>query len=193
MTLIVFMLFVTACSGTGKEEGTGTVDTGPKESGTEEIKPVTLTFLSAWNGGGAGFPQDQENNPVAQQIREKTGVTLKLESITTSEVEKLNTIFASGTVPDIVNAPFWSTTGGEGQVIKKAAMEGQLLDLTPYLDKYPNIKRLVTTGIAKDFAEFDLNSPEFEGKTYLIPTETRTVPLRAFIIGITASLQGEIS
>ena len=98
MTLIVFMLFVTACSGTGKEEGTGTVDTGPKESGTEEIKPVTLTFLSAWNGGGAGFPQDQENNPVAQQIREKTGVTLKLESITTSEVEKLNTIFASGTV-----------------------------------------------------------------------------------------------
>ncbi|WP_254663995.1 extracellular solute-binding protein [Paenibacillus sp. HGF5] len=174
MTLIALLLLatMTACTGKGGGEDAGTVDTGPKEQGTEEIKPVTLSFLSAWNGGGAGFPQDQENNPVAGQIREKTGVTLKLESITTSEVEKLNTIFASGTVPDIVNAPFWSTTGGEGQVIKKAAMEGQLLDLTPYLDKYPNIKRLVTTGIAKDFAEFDLNSPEFEGKTYLIPTET---------------------
>src|SRR5690606_18028398 len=142
------------------------------ETGAEQFKPVTLTYLSAWNGGGGAFPQDQENNPVAQKIREKTGVTLKMESITTSEVEKLNTIFASGTVPDIVNAPFWSTTGGEGQVIKKAAMEGQILDLTPYLDKYPNVKRLVTTGIAKDFNEFDLNSPEFEGKTYLIPTET---------------------
>ncbi|WP_325168662.1 extracellular solute-binding protein [Paenibacillus sp. S28] len=174
MTLIALLLLVTmtACTGTGKEEGAGTVDPGTNKSGSEEIKPVTLTFLSAWNGGGAGFPQDQKNNPVAQKIREKTGVTLNLESITTSEVEKLNTIFASGTVPDIVNAPFWSTTGGEGQVIKKAAMEGQLLDLTPYLDKYPNIKRLVTTGIAKDFAEFDLNSPDFGGKTYLIPTET---------------------
>ncbi|MEC0239970.1 ABC transporter substrate-binding protein [Paenibacillus dokdonensis] len=175
MALIALLLLVTmtACTGTGKKEEAGTVDTGPtKESGTKEIKPATLTFLSAWNGGGAGFPQDQKNNPVAQKIREKTGVTLNLESITTSEVEKLNTIFASGTVPDIVNAPFWSTTGGEGQVIKKAATEGQLLDLTPYLDKYPNIKRLVTTGIAKDFAEFDLNSPDFKGKTYLIPTET---------------------
>lgn len=175
MTLITLLLLVTmtACTGTGKEGEAGTADTGPtKESGTKEMKPVTLTFLSAWNGGGAGFPQDQKNNPVAQKIREKTGVTLNLESITTSEVEKLNTIFASGTVPDMVNAPYWSTTGGEGQVIKKAAKEGQLLDLTPYLDKYPNIKRLVTTGIAKDFAEFDLNSPEFEGKTYLIPTET---------------------
>ena len=69
-------------------------------------KPVALTCLSAWNGDGGTFPQDQENNLVAQKIREKTVVTLKLESITTSEVKKLNTIFASDTVPDIVNAPF---------------------------------------------------------------------------------------
>ncbi|NIK75314.1 putative aldouronate transport system substrate-binding protein [Paenibacillus castaneae] len=179
MSLIVILILVTttACMGKGGNGDGGTIKSSNepgtvKDSGTEVIKEANLTFLSAWNGGGAGFPQDQKDNPVAKQIREKTGVTLKLESITTSEVEKLNTIFASGTVPDIVNAPFWSTTGGEGQVIKKAAMEGQLLDLTPYLDKYPNIKRLVTTGIAKDFNEFDLNSPEFEGKTYLIPTET---------------------
>lgn len=176
ITLIALLL--TACAGSGGNKEASTVNSGSNEpgsvneTGAEEFKPVTLTYLSAWNGGGGAFPQDQENNPVAQKIREKTGVTLKLESITTSEVEKLNTIFASGTVPDIVNAPFWSTTGGEGQVIKKAAMEGQILDLTPYLDKYPNVKRLVTTGIAKDFNEFDLNSPDFEGKTYLIPTET---------------------
>ncbi|SMF13574.1 putative aldouronate transport system substrate-binding protein [Paenibacillus barengoltzii] len=176
ITLIAILL--TACAGSGGTKEASTVNSGSNEpgnvseTGAEQFKPVTLTYLSAWNGGGGAFPQDQENNPVAQKIREKTGVTLKMESITTSEVEKLNTIFASGTVPDIVNAPFWSTTGGEGQVIKKAAMEGQILDLTPYLDKYPNVKRLVTTGIAKDFNEFDLNSPDFEGKTYLIPTET---------------------
>lgn len=176
ITLIAILL--TACAGSGGTKEASTVNSGSNEpgnvseTGAEQFKPVTLTYLSTWNGGGGAFPQDQENNPVAQKIREKTGVTLKMESITTSEVEKLNTIFASGTVPDIVNAPFWSTTGGEGQVIKKAAMEGQILDLTPYLDKYPNVKRLVTTGIAKDFNEFDLNSPDFEGKTYLIPTET---------------------
>jgi putative aldouronate transport system substrate-binding protein len=185
MTLVVplLSLVVTACTGSGgKNDSSPSVSpsaSAPSASGTEPNgssaappEQVTLSFLSAWNGGGGSFPQDQANNPVAQRIREKTGVTLKMESITTSEVEKLNTIFASDTVPDIVNAPFWSTTGGEGQVIKKAAMEGQLLDLTPYLDKYPNVKKLLTTGVAKDFSEFELNSPDFGGKTYVIPTET---------------------
>lgn len=57
-TLIALLLLVTmtACTETGKEEKAGTVDPGPNKTGTEEIKPVTLTFLSAWNGGGAGFP-----------------------------------------------------------------------------------------------------------------------------------------
>ncbi|QHT61850.1 ABC transporter substrate-binding protein [Paenibacillus lycopersici] len=170
-------LTMTACGGNNNDPGTtgNTTDsTNASNTGqkTDAPKPVTLSFLSAWNGGGAGFPQDQENNPVAKAVREKTGVTLKLESITTSEVEKLNTIFASDTVPDIVNAPYWSTTSGEGQVIKKAAMEGQLLDLTPYLDKYPNVKKLMTTGVAKDFAEFDMNSPDLNGKQYVIPMQT---------------------
>lgn len=180
MTLVVSLLVLamTACTGNGESSssttpsGSAATSGNTDQQGSEASKPVTLTYLSAWNGGGGAFPQDQENNMVARKIREKTGVTLKLESITTSEVEKLNTIFASGTVPDIVNAPFWSTTTGEGQVIKKAAMEGQLLDLTPYLDKYPNVKKLLTTGVAKDFSEFEMNSPEFEGKHYFIPTET---------------------
>ncbi|MFC6550840.1 extracellular solute-binding protein [Cohnella cellulosilytica] len=180
MTLVISLLLLTAaaCSGGGESGSSGTpsesaaTSSGTEQQGSEAPKPATLTYLSAWNGGGGAFPQDQENNIVAKTIREKTGVTLKLESITTSEVEKLNTIFASDTVPDLVNAPFWSTTTGEGQVIKKAAMEGQLLDLTPYLDKYPNVKKLMTTGVSKDFYEFEMNSPEFEGKQYFIPTET---------------------
>jgi len=165
---------VTACSGNSSDNAGGSDGPGASGAATDAGKPepVTLSFLSAWNGGGSSFPQDQVNNPVAQRVKEVTGVTLKMESITTNETEKLNTIFASGTVPDIVNAPFWSTTGGEGQVIKKAALEGQLLDLTPYLDKYPNVKKLLTTGVAKDFAEFELNSPDFQGKTYVIPMQT---------------------
>lgn len=163
-----------ACSSTKtpSETTSGTTEGTTKETEATVKEPVTLTYLSNWNGGGGGFPQDQENNPVAKRIREKIGVTLKMESLTTSEVEKLNTMFASDSVPDIVNAPFWSTTGGEGQVIKKAGAEGQLLDLAPYLDKYPNVKKLMTTGVSKAFTEFDLNHPDFQGKTYLIPTET---------------------
>jgi len=186
MTLAVPLLIsvATACSSNSDGKSSGDSSVSPSAGGQSSAsadntatggnKPeqATLSFLSAWNGGGGSFPQDQVNNPVAKRVKEVTGVTLKLESITTNETEKLNTIFASGTVPDMVNAPFWSTTGGEGQVIKKAALEGQLLDLTPYLDKYPNVKKLLTTGVAKDFSEFEMNSPDFQGKTYVIPMQT---------------------
>ncbi|MBB6675623.1 ABC transporter substrate-binding protein [Cohnella nanjingensis] len=177
MTLAVPLLLsaATACSSSNsdnKPSGQTEPSASSTASGGDKPEQATVSFLSNWNGGGGSFPQDQVNNPVAKRVKEVTGVTLKMESITTNETEKLNTIFASGTVPDMVNAPFWSTTGGEGQVIKKAALEGQLLDLTPYLDKYPNVKKLLTTGVAKDFAEFELNSPDFQGKTYVIPMQT---------------------
>ena len=95
----------------------------------EDAEPITITFLHCWNGGGANFPSDQVNNLVAQKLLEETGVIMQMESLVTSELEKLNTMFASGVLPDLVNAPYWSTTGGEGEVIKDAASQGLLYDI----------------------------------------------------------------
>mgnify|MGYP000894723268 FL=1 len=171
IVLIMIASVITAC-----DQGTSTTQTTTgSKTGTTTAKPaepVEVTFLHCWNGGGGAFPQDQVNNPIAKYLAEKTGVIVKMESLTTSEVEKLNLMFASGTMPDFVNAPYWSSTGGEGAVIKKGAIEGQLLAIDEYLDKYPNVKKLCTVGIAKDFYQFDLHPPEFEGKTYIIPQQT---------------------
>jgi len=181
VALVMLTAVFTAC---GSSNGTGDTATTPSTqaaqnstSAAEPTKetppePVEVSFLMCWNGGSGSFPQDQENNIIAKKVKEKTGVTLKMESLTTSEVEKLNLMFASGTLPDFVNAPYWSSTGGEGQVIKKGAEEGQILAIDEYLDKYPNVKKLCTVGIAKDFYEFDLHPAEFNGKTYLIPQQT---------------------
>ena len=134
---------------------------------------ITLDFLMCWNGGIAAFPDDMKNSPIAQELAKKTGVMLNVQSITTSETEKLNTIFAAGDVPDIVNAPYWNTLpGGEGAAIKKAATEGLILELDPYIDKYPNIKRMMTEGISQAYKEYDLEHPDFGGKHYLIPQQT---------------------
>ncbi|NLO83005.1 MAG: extracellular solute-binding protein [Clostridiales bacterium] len=186
--LVALLLFVSVVAGCGaqketkpdevkEEEPSGTESEGADEEETpaeEPIEEVEVTFLHCWNGGAGGFPQDMVNNPVAQRIRERTGVTLKAEFITTSETEKLNTMFASGVMPDFVNAPYWSTTGGEGAVIKKAATEGMLLALNDYLEsgKYPNIEKLYEIGVARDFKEFDLFHPDYEGNIYLIPQQT---------------------
>src|SRR4051812_5947363 len=87
LALPLLAMSITACSESGGQNEPGASNsTVPSGSGTDQAKQVTLSFLSAWNGGGAVFPQDQTNNPVSQRLREKTGVTLKMESITTSEV-----------------------------------------------------------------------------------------------------------
>jgi len=171
IVLIMMATVITACDqGTGAQNTTG--KSGGGSTTGKPAEPVEISFLHCWNGGGGAFPQDPDNCEVFDYLAEKTGVRLKLESITTSEVEKLNLMFASGTLPDLVNAPYWSSTGGEGAVIKKGAIEGQILAIDEYLDKYPNVKKLCTVGIAKDFYQFDLHPPEFEGKTYLIPQQT---------------------
>lgn len=180
MVVALFLLAsaITACGGAKENEAAVTVQTTQQPAAAAEPaketppEPVELTFLHCWNGGSGSFPQDQINNPIAQVVKEKIGITLKLESITTSEVEKLNLMFASGTLPDFVNAPYWNSTGGEGKVIRKGAEEGQILAIDQYLDKYPNVKKLCTVGIAKDFYEFDLHPEEFKGKTYIIPQQT---------------------
>jgi putative aldouronate transport system substrate-binding protein len=131
-----------------------------------------VTFLSCWNGGGGSFPEDIMGNMIAQEIAKKTGVIVNMESIVTSETERLNTMFASGVMPDFVNAPYWSSTSNEGFVIRKAALEGMIYDISPVLDQYPNIKRLFEVGVAKDYLQFDVFNPEYEGKIYVIPQQT---------------------
>lgn len=152
--------------------GCSTKKDTPTDGKTEGNKPVEISMLFAWNGGAGQVPEDQVNNAVAQKIREKTGVTIKIQTITTSETEKLNMMFASGDVPDLVNAPYWGTTGGEGLAIKKAAVEGLIMPLNDLVSKYPNVQRLMTEGIAKDFKEFDLEPKDFNGNKYIIPQQT---------------------
>lgn len=148
-----------------------TVDTDETSDSDGEV--ITLDFLMCWNGASSQFPEDMESSTIAQELAKKTGVMLNVETITTNETEKLNTIFAAGDVPDIVNAPYWSTLpGGEGAAIKKAATEGLILELDPYIDKFPNVKRMMTEGISQSYKEYDVEHPDYGGKHYVIPQQT---------------------
>ncbi|MDD4367650.1 MAG: hypothetical protein PHP39_01690 [Oscillospiraceae bacterium] len=141
-------------------------------TGTQTFDDVTLKMLICWNGGFK-TASDQYNNEVAAAIREKTGVTIEFEGIMMSETEKLNLVFASGDMPDIINAPYWGGDGGETAVIKKAAREGQLLDIKDELPKYENLANAYDVGIVSQaFLENDLDDPTFNGARYILPQET---------------------
>lgn len=134
---------------------------------------TTYTFLMAWNGGAAQFPDGYLDGAVAKAFEEKTGVRIQAETITSSEREKLAMVFASGDLPDITNAPHWSTNpGGEGELIKNAAVEGLLLPLNGLYEKYPNVVRSMTVGLSKSYLEEHVEHPDYNGEHYVIPTQT---------------------
>lgn len=187
--LILFFLIITlslttltSCKkdetpSTTDEEPAANEETADETSEDDEAEgdeePITLDFLMCWNGAANDFPEDMKNNPISQELAKKTGVILNLQTIVTNETEYLNTMFASGDIPDIVNAPYWNTLpGGEGGAIKKAAVEGLILELDPYIEKYPNIQRMMKEGPSEGYLKYDLEHPDYEGKHYVIPQQT---------------------
>ena len=119
---------LTGCSSgegeTSQTSGGDAAATGSQEGGQQKFDNVTLKYLNCWNGGFKN-PSDTYNNEVAAAIRDKIGVTVEVEGIMMSETEKLNMVFASGDMPDIINGPYWGGDSGETQVFKKAAAEGR--------------------------------------------------------------------
>ncbi|MDR1600371.1 MAG: hypothetical protein LBS11_10970 [Oscillospiraceae bacterium] len=139
---------------------------------------VQITMLNVWNGSGTGIDKvDWYNNDVAKAIREKIGVTIIREGIMMNETEKLNMVFASGDMPDAMDAAFWQSPSGENTVIKKAASEGMLLPIDDYFEQFPNLLDAYKVGvIAQKFKEVDVEDPIFGGKHYILPMETPGSP-----------------
>ena len=153
-------------------EAAATVAAATPAPAAQEV--VTYSFLTCWNGGAASFPDGWDKSALAMAITAKTGVALKVETITSSEREKLAMMFASGDLPDITNGPYWSTDpGGEGELIKNAGVEGLLLPLKTLIDKYPNVKRLYDVGVVSQaYLDKYINNPENKGEIYVIPGQT---------------------
>ncbi len=158
-------------TGTGTE-GTAQTTEDTAQAGPQKYDDVKLKMLICWNGGFK-TATDQYNNEVATAIRDKIGVTVEFEGIMMSETEKLNLLFASGDMPDIINAPYWGGNAGETAVIKKAASEGRLLPIGDLLPNYPNLANAYDIGIvSQSYLENDLDYKGFEGKRYILPQET---------------------
>ncbi|WFR56528.1 hypothetical protein QA584_23390 [Anaerocolumna sp. AGMB13025] len=185
--LMIMVMTVSLLSGCSKS-GSGTKDSKPADSnsvgtaaettadetsnGPKKYDDVKLKMLICWNGGFK-TASDQYNNEVAEKIREKTGVTVEFEGIMMSETEKLNLLFASGDMPDMINAPYWGGNGGETAVIKKAGTEGRLLPIEDLLPNYPNLANAYDIGVvSQSYLENDLDYKYFGGHRYILPQET---------------------
>lgn len=101
----------------------------------QKFDDVKLSWLSVWDGG-VTVAKDQYNSEVAQKIRDRIGVTIEMEGIYGAEDEKLNQLFASGEMPDAMDAPYWGGSTTTTVAIQKAARDGLLNDLSGIVDNY---------------------------------------------------------
>ncbi len=178
--MILLLCAVMGCAGTDNGASpSASPKTNADGGGSSDDKPeeVTLKLLVAWQGLSFLAPSDLVNNPVAQVIKEKTGVTLDVEWITIPEIERLNLLFATGNMPDMVMAPYWGGQDVHTVAIKKAAREGLIMPLNDLINQYgPNVKDAFTVGVASDFRENDLEDASFNGEHYFLPMHTPLSP-----------------
>jgi putative aldouronate transport system substrate-binding protein len=165
--LAVALMAVTTLFGcSSNNNGGGNVNApsenaGTTNNGSKEQKAVTLKVLHNWNGSTGG---DVDSTAIEAVIKEKTGITIEWEYTKGSEVEKVNTIFATQDLPDIYTGPAW---GGELDGIIKAAKEDQLVDLSDKLDKYPNLAKAVAEeNVPPALYEKAFNA--YDGKQFLL-------------------------
>lgn len=161
----------TAVNSENKAENT-TENASENTAGPKKFDDVKLKMLICWNGGFK-TASDQYGNEVAKAIRDKIGVTVEFEGIMMSETEKLNLMFASGDMPDIINMPYWGGDAGETAVIKKAGEEGRLIPIEDLIPNYPNLANAYDIGvISQSYLENDLDYKGFDGHRYILPQET---------------------
>lgn len=129
-----------------------------------------INFLSVWQGDSVRKPDDVDNNIVMKKIYEETGVKVNLQYNNVSEIERLNTMFASGDFPDLVSSPMWGMDDSATSILKKAAREEMIAPLNELIEEYgENIKPSLSKGLALDFIKYDLEDEEFGGEHYFIP------------------------
>ena len=126
---------------------------------------VALTACSSGAGEKVSlFHWDLEvdrSSPVYQEIRRQTGLEIEPVSAPWSEwFQKLNTLAASGALPDV----FVSYGPGDADGYEKMVKDGLILALDPFFATHPNI--------GKRLAERDRQ--RIDGHYYAVPVETTT-------------------
>ena len=124
-----------------------------------------LVFQDSGDVGG-----DTMSPEIAAYIKERTGITLKLEAISTdSSREALVSGLASGDLPDFIGFYLNHSGRPEFPLLLKASNEGMFHDLAPFLKESTNYKKYYEEGyLPRDTKENIMMRDDHEGATYLV-------------------------
>ena len=138
----IMTLTISSCGG-GKSEPPG--------------KDITVSIY------GGDIQQVSDNAPVKHALEDKIGVKLEyIDSTWEIRHTKLNAMISSGKIPDLFT---YGYTGGAN--VERFVQQNVIADLTPYIEKYPNIK--------KRMEEFEMITGYGRETNYFIPIKSTDV------------------
>ena len=161
--LILLTLFVTACS-----NGESAIKTEKPEGAPDTwIADRTITGLVFQSAADAGV---EMNDEILAYIKERTGITLKLQTVTNEDsTEALSAGLASGDLPDFVSFYLNNSGRPEMSLLLKAANEGMFHDLTPLMkDTKVYSKYLDKDYLPADTRDNVMFREEWDGASYLV-------------------------
>jgi len=146
--------------GSAKPPASASAGGSPSASGSPAApEPITLSF---WGPTLAtNYTPGIQDDPVAQEIERQTGVKIKFDA-GLGDAQKTQVIIASGDLPDImvVDNP---------DNIEPLIKSGSIIDMQPYLDNAPNIKKYASK--AMQYSKFMYSGGE--DKLYVLPARAK--------------------
>lgn len=150
-------LILSGCGGAaqkGSETTQASVETTAAQTTSAAAEPATVDLMTF------ALIQKQDVNDlwIWKGIEEKTNVRIKCTTYDSSTYdEKLNTVIASGNMPDLMSMPVPDGAN-------KFGTQGAILDIKQYFDKMPNL-----AGWIKQFPEIYTDYLSADGKMYAFP------------------------
>ncbi|WP_186445616.1 extracellular solute-binding protein [Paenibacillus cremeus] len=130
--------------------GAGSSSTGAAAA-TAPAQPLALTWMRYEHPSQAIVA----NSKAVQEILKRKNVKLDLQSVPQSNYDdKKKTLIATNTLPDVMLV--------KQDDIQNFADSGTFLDLTPYLDKMPNLKKFIAQ-------QPEINKNKIDGKLFGLP------------------------
>ncbi len=165
---------MTACTNGGSSASSSADGTASQAS--DSGKPDTwiadreITVQSFIDDQGLSLPSDMKNNPIAQELKKRTGMSINVIYVSgNNDLEVLTTSLAAGDLPDAIDFYLNDSTRPEFPVLLKAAREGMFTDVAPLLKDTKVYKKYLEDGFLPEDSKTNVMfRPEFNGACYLI-------------------------
>lgn len=172
LTGMLLLSVLAGCGLNNKEKsGTATATPGAKTQATESIYPLknnkTIKYLNSFTTAATieatmGATPSLKDYEFFKEWEKRTGVKVELWNFASNETQKVQLMFASGDLPDIVEYDWLNLYPGGPDA---AIANGLIKELNPLIDKYaPNFKKALA-----EKPEIDKQIKTDSGKYYAFP------------------------